>query len=110
MPMLTISPCPYISSARRFRIAPTSRVKTIPTPVETRSPKKVTTAVTGVIALIPATPDSPMKKPAMMLSLSSIRYITALVNVPDISMERNFFSQNPCIRHLLILLRSERPW
>ena len=58
---------------------------------------KVCMEHTGVIALIPATPDSPIKYPAMMLSLSSIRYITALVNVPDISMELNFFSQNPFI-------------
>ena len=95
--MLIIRPCPKISSARRFLIAPTSRVNTIPTPVEPRSPKNVTTAVTGVIALMPATPDSPMKNPAIMLSLSSIRYMTALVNVPDISMDLNFFSQKPFI-------------
>ena len=93
--MLIIRPCPKISSARRFLIAPTSREKMIPTPVEPRSPKKVTIAVTGVIALIPATPFSPMKNPAMMLSLSNIRYMTALVNVPDISIDMNFFSQNP---------------
>ena len=54
--------------------------------------------------------------PAMMLSLSSIKYMTALVNVPDISMELNFFSQKPliciclriiirCIIHLVCHLR-----
>lgn len=32
-----------------------------------------------------------------MLSLSSIKYMTALVNVPDINMEVNFFSQKPFI-------------
>ena len=55
---------------------------------------KYTEAVTGVIALMPATPDSPMKNPAIMLSHSSIRYMTALVNVPDISMDLNFFHRN----------------
>ena len=93
--MLIIKPCPYISSALCFRIAPISLVKTIPTPVETRSPKNVTIPVTGVIALIAATPVSPIKYPAIMLSHNSIIYITALVNVPDRNIDPNFRSQNP---------------
>ena len=36
-----------------------------------------------------------------MLSLSSIRYITALVNVPDISIGVNFFSQKPFMQYSL---------
>ena len=95
--MLMIKPCPYISSARFFLIAPISLVKTIPTPVDTRSPKKVTIPVTGVMALIAATPDSPIKYPAMMLSQRSMIYMTAFVNVPDRNIELNFLSQNPLL-------------
>ena len=53
--------------------------------------------VTGVMAFIAATPVCPIKNHAIMLSLSSMKYMTALVKVPDMNMELNFLSQNPFI-------------